>query len=484
MGSMGTRAHVYVALIATSGLATGCIFGGKKKPPTMETFQAPRAGAYSGAVRPPTDDLAATEGLATRQGRPKAAADALPPKETAVTWPKAEELSLTGRDTAVPQQPTAPQPPAEHELVPPPPRQLQRSAAAHADHGHTLAARQPEAPAAELTAEPSAPAKTPGDAAANAELALTDADNHPAPSAGAASVVQTAASSEVAASAASDELSRRVAQRLRDNPGDLASHLDYQLARFLRGDSVPDLNALTTLSAEDREVVTALMDGLSNFRNGVRSDQNMLLSKKIRPLLEAAARLRSQAELSIPTIALCQRVGGFGMYEPMDGRFVAGQRNATIVYCEVGNVSSQQNEQGEWVSQLSQEAVLYTEGGVPVWSSPRQTVPDRARNRRHDFFVRQKIVLPPNLSIARYILKVTLTDEQVKRVAEATVPITMVAALDAQPPAPQQPAPQQPIANPTGAGQADDARTAAERQRLQGPGAGVTRLPAETVDAK
>ena len=36
---------------------------------------------------------------------------------------------------------------------------------------------------------------------------------------------------------------------------------------FLRDQSVPDLASLTSLPTEDRELVSAVMDGLSNFRN-------------------------------------------------------------------------------------------------------------------------------------------------------------------------------------------------------------------------
>ena len=52
------------------------------------------------------------------------------------------------------------------------------------------------------------------------------------------------------------------------------------------------------------KLIAAVIDGLINFRNGLRQDNNMLLSRKVRPLLEMADRLRSQADLKIPVIAL------------------------------------------------------------------------------------------------------------------------------------------------------------------------------------
>src|SRR4029453_11397434 len=94
--------------------------------------------------------------------------------------------------------------------------------------------------------------------------------------------------------------------------------LAYQLIVFLRDDPVPQLSAISSLPTEDRELVSAVMDGLLNFRATLRSENNILLSRKVRPLTELAVRLRTQAELSIPSLVLCTKVEGFGRYEPID----------------------------------------------------------------------------------------------------------------------------------------------------------------------
>jgi hypothetical protein len=178
-------------------------------------------------------------------------------------------------------------------------------------------------------------------------------------------------------------------------------------------------------------MLTALFDGLTNFRNSLRADNNMLLSRKIRPLLEISDRLRTQAELNIPTLTLCTDVKGFGSYEPIEpGRFEAGKEHKAIVYCEVENFASVLDDQKRWETRLTQDIVLYTEGnGLEVWRDKAQARPivDFSRNRRHDFFILKMIRLPANLSIGRYILKVSVVDQQVKRVAENTVAIQVVA---------------------------------------------------------
>jgi hypothetical protein len=228
------------------------------------------------------------------------------------------------------------------------------------------------------------------------------------------------------------DLEAKLTKRLNESPTELWAHLDYQLLQFLRDEQVPQLDALTSLSLADRELVSVVMDGLTNFRNGLRADNNMLMSKKIRPLLELADRLRSQADLNIPAMALCKSVERFGVYEPIDPpRFIAGKEHEAILYCEVENFACTSiAEKKLWQTRLTQEATLYTESGMPVWVDKSGKVVDMSRTRRHDFFVVKRIDFPATLTIGRYLLKVTVEDQEAKRVAEQTIPVEIVARLN------------------------------------------------------
>src|SRR5439155_19397493 len=222
----------------------------------------------------------------------------------------------------------------------------------------------------------------------------------------------------------------RLAKRVKDYPRDISAQLEYQLWLFLRERSVPQLATISSLPSEDGGLLAALMDGLTNFRNGVRADNNMLLSKKIRPLIDLADRLRTQADLGIPRALLCSKVMGFGQYEAIEPRFIANKDAEAILYCEVENFSSQLGEQQHWTSELKLESVLYSEGSpqvLKVWADKSETVKDSSRNRRHDFFLRKRITLPKTLSLGRYLLKVSITDVQANRIAETTLPIEVVA---------------------------------------------------------
>jgi hypothetical protein len=230
-----------------------------------------------------------------------------------------------------------------------------------------------------------------------------------------------------------DELTRRLSQRVKDYPQDVAGQFEFQLLQYLRGEPVPNLQTLNGLPNEDREIVSALMDGLSNFRSALRTDNNMLLSRKIQPILDLADRLRSQAELSLPTVAICSEVKRFGLYTPVEpARFAAGSDPAICVYCEVENFASQLNSNKLWETKLRMDLVLYEDQGLEVWSpdKKRQNVAmptiEATRAHRHDFFLTREIHLPKSLPVGRYILKVTVVDMQANRIAENSVPLEIV----------------------------------------------------------
>lgn len=229
-------------------------------------------------------------------------------------------------------------------------------------------------------------------------------------------------------SGGSDVLADKLSRRIKDYPRDVSAHLEYQLLQFLFDQPTPQISALASLPTEDREMLSAVLDGLTNFRNALRADNNMLLSKKIKPILDMAERLRGQADLTIPAMALCTRVNGFGSYDPIEpARFITGRETPLIVYCEVANFASNLNDRQLWETRLNWDLILYTEQGMSVWSDKTQTIIDTSRNRRHDFFMLKKITLPPTLTIGRYLLKATVVDTQSNRIAESTVPLVVAA---------------------------------------------------------
>jgi hypothetical protein len=232
------------------------------------------------------------------------------------------------------------------------------------------------------------------------------------------------------AAVAGDALGQKLGERMKADPLDVAAHVDFQLLQMLGDQSVPDLNAIATLPQEDREIVAALMDGLSNFRSGIRAGGNALLAQKVGPLVEMGDRLRNQTTLAMPKVVLCRDVKQFGVYQPFEStRFPFGEKHPVVVYCEVANFASQLNSKSLWETKLKYEVLLYTDSdaALQVWQQKPTPVVDLCHSRRRDFFIAKLMELPQDLPIGGYLMKVSLVDETANRIAEATVPLQIVA---------------------------------------------------------
>ena len=224
-----------------------------------------------------------------------------------------------------------------------------------------------------------------------------------------------------------DVIAQRFRQKLSDDPKALGAHLDYQLLQFLLDRQVPDMGVIATLAPEDREVLSAVMDGLANFRSAVRAEDDALVGRKLRPLMDMNERLRAVADLRINDVVLCTRVDSFGQYEPVaSNRFLTGRRHTVIVYCDVENVLSRLNDRRMWESSLQQETALYDSDGKSVWEEPQGGAMDTSHQRRRDFYVARKVTLPANLPAGTYYLKVGIIDRFAQRVAQATLPVQYV----------------------------------------------------------
>lgn len=222
-------------------------------------------------------------------------------------------------------------------------------------------------------------------------------------------------------------LAQRIDRLAHDEPTDAAAQLDQQLLEFVRGNAVPEAGSLAQLPNEDREVLSTVLDGLSNYRDVLRHDPTATNSRKLLPLLEMSSRLKSQADLAAPVFRLCSAVRGFGNYDAIDvNNLHAGVSIRAIVYCQVTNFVSQLDAQQEWETRLTERLALYSEAdGQMVWNHPAQPIVDHCRDRRHDLYCYTLIDLPATLSAGQYLLKATLEDQISNKVAEATLPITI-----------------------------------------------------------
>lgn len=213
-----------------------------------------------------------------------------------------------------------------------------------------------------------------------------------------------------------------VARRVERDPRDVSAQLDAALLAYLREEPSPNAAAIAGLAQEDREIIAAAVDALVNFRAAVRSDPNLMYAARVRPFAELSDRLRLRSELAVPVVAMASRVDSFGVYEPMPQVISTRSETVTVLYTEVANFTSRLTEQRQWETRLSAELGLFDAGGRRVWSFRPPLKVDLCRNRRTDFFISYLVRIPPQPA-GRYVLKVTVTDENVGRVAEGLMPL-------------------------------------------------------------
>lgn len=143
--------------------------------------------------------------------------------------------------------------------------------------------------------------------------------------------------------------------------------------------------------------------------------------------------LDSWAGLAIKRAALCTSVQGYGKYETFPSyRFIAGRRQEVIVYTELERFAQRESTGPDgmprYTAQLSQRLELYhVADDLNTWNRAAETVTDESRNRMRDYYLTNQVQLPPNLGVGRYHLKIVMRDLVSEKVAEAIIPIEIVA---------------------------------------------------------
>jgi len=235
-----------------------------------------------------------------------------------------------------------------------------------------------------------------------------------------------------------ESLAARLSDALRELVED-ASNPDeaYRAAAALAGlealepGAVDRISDSSTLTPEQLEVIRAageLARALGDPNERLDADRASALMGSLSRRLGAARGLR------ITAATLCTRVQGFGRYEEFGSNvFLAGRAQPVIVYVEVDGFASEPftGEAGEAMHEvkLSQRLELYhAADGLNTWNRAAETDRTVSRNLLRDYYLINQVVLPSNLGVGRYVLKVVMRDLNSGRGAmdEALIPIEIV----------------------------------------------------------
>ena len=123
----------------------------------------------------------------------------------------------------------------------------------------------------------------------------------------------------------------------------------------------------------------------------------------------------------VSRVALCRKVATFGVYDEMGaGDLVSGRTVQTIVYVEIENLEARSTDEGSFEANLATRLEIFSADGKSVWSREEPEVTDRCTRQRRDFFVAQRVTLPPTLPEGEFVLKVSVEDKHSEKICEGT----------------------------------------------------------------
>jgi hypothetical protein len=140
---------------------------------------------------------------------------------------------------------------------------------------------------------------------------------------------------------------------------------------------------------------------------------------------DSSPAIPDRPQLGIAELRLCDKVLGFGSFEPLDPNALKpGQ--VVKVYWEMTGLQYEARGDG-FLTRLSCHFELRPEGGGPsVWEQSPPTAVDVCRRRRRDNYVNCRITLPRSLEPGPYRFRLIQTDLVAGRTTSAEVPLTIV----------------------------------------------------------
>lgn len=205
-----------------------------------------------------------------------------------------------------------------------------------------------------------------------------------------------------------------VAEKARENPA-----LVEALRCFLEKRPEEAPCKLKDLDEASQELLLGLLPVVARLGAGnldKASPQD--IAELIDGLDRVLAPLRARAPLTIEALCLCQKIGGFGVYEPWPPEHRFREGDPVHIYVQLKNFTTTPQPApsgpGKHVIQLAGSAEICDEAGNRVW--PHEIVferrgpqTDESRTPRHDYCERY-IFCVPKVPPGVYVLRVRVED--------------------------------------------------------------------------
>jgi hypothetical protein len=218
-----------------------------------------------------------------------------------------------------------------------------------------------------------------------------------------------------ATAAPADTFERRLeAQKavVSKDPNDIEQQFRLRMMYLLEGQDEAALAGGEGMNAEVQEIMQAQLRSLISARSSAERDPAAWANRQLEAVEELRRLVRSRADLTIPRVALCSGIEGFGRYEPIESaQFPAGQPRRVLVYIEVDNFSSEQTASGMFRTLFTVRYSLLDPQGKELFSQKDENIEDLARQRRRDFYLTiGPLAIPQTLAPGDYVLRVEVED--------------------------------------------------------------------------
>lgn len=189
--------------------------------------------------------------------------------------------------------------------------------------------------------------------------------------------------------------------------------------------SVPPPNVVPD---QERQILQAVLAVVRSAKK-VSSDPLASGESAVEGARRLVQTLADRANPVISTIALCRKVTTFGVYEEIAAdHLVAGRAIQAIVYSEIQNLTARRAEDDMFHTELGTRMEILTSDGRSVWVHEEPEISDRCRRRRNDFFMAQRITIPPTIAAGQYVLKVMVEDKLSGKAHESSHSFVVVEA--------------------------------------------------------
>ncbi len=230
------------------------------------------------------------------------------------------------------------------------------------------------------------------------------------------------------AMARSDELLAQLRSQVNAKK-DFESEWQLRLAELAFDRDAQAMAVSSHLGERTQALMTAFMPTAVGLRDVAR-DPLSPVDAAIARIDQLRETIAKDADPVVSTVVLCRKVTTFGSYEEMPAEdFVAGRTTQTIVYSEIANLQAEKTASGTFETRLGSRLEVLTAEGKSVWQREEPEIVDTCRQRRDDFFIAQRITLPPTLPVGDYVLKVFVEDKKTAKADESAIPFSIVAPI-------------------------------------------------------